>query len=62
MFPFEFFAEEIKSNDEGCDVKRDVDECGNFLIISRFKWQKDSIEKQTIIIFGKLLHVVQSRD
>jgi hypothetical protein len=56
------FAGEIKSNDEVRAVKRDVDECENFLIISWFKWQKDSIKKQTIIICGKLIHVVENRD
>jgi hypothetical protein len=46
---------------EGCTVKRGVDECGHFLIISWFKWQKDSFVKQKIKITGKLIHVVQNR-
>jgi hypothetical protein len=37
MFSFEFYSEEIISNVEGCAVKRERDECGNFLIISWFK-------------------------
>lgn len=53
------FADEINSNDEGCAMKRDMDKCGKFLIISWFKWQKDWIEKQTLI---KLLNVIENKD
>jgi hypothetical protein len=55
------FAERIKSRDDGRAVKRYLDDCGNFLIISWFKWQKDSIEKQTFILSEKLIHVVENK-
>jgi hypothetical protein len=36
----------IISNDEGCAVEREVDECGNFLILSWFKWPNNSIKSR----------------